>query len=330
MESSSHPADRMSRYEPGLGLLGRLPRELRDQIYDLCHQKKHYTNALCYEFTMYGRRSNSGKVRFKICAPLPQLRLLNKTLTHEYDSRAPANTTMCIGAIVRHSYAIKLDQNIASEDALYLSLFTKEEEEASRHENLNVMRFEIAGVLTRSLQTGYFEHTAEKPSFRSVRLCLRFYDDPPSDLEGFNRVFGNLNISYTEDESEYGEALNLIEVVLLSDGWPLSTDEVPVIGNWTLQGVFKFNGVASGVYEWPENAVPSDQSGARGSESNGGSDGEASGAAEKIEDSNDSEDASQGSDMDWQYDGKSEDLKISDESGKDHGVRDELEILFNA
>jgi hypothetical protein len=89
-------------------------------------------------------------------------------------------------------------------------------------------------------------------------------------------------------------------------------------------------GVASGVYEWPENAVPSDQSSDGGSESDGGSDGEESGAAEKIEDSNDSEDASQGSDMDWQYDGKSEDLKISDESGKDHGVRDELEILFNA
>jgi hypothetical protein len=75
--------------------------------------------------------------------------------------------------------------------------------------------------------------------------------------------------------------------------------------------------------------VPSDQSGARGSESDGGSDGEASGAAEKIENSNDSEDASQGGEMDWQYDGKSEDLKISDESGKDHGVGDELEFLFN-
>jgi hypothetical protein len=249
MEGSSHPDDRMSRDEPGLGLLGRLPRELRDQIYDLCHQEKHYTNALCYEFTMYGRRSNPGTVRFKIRALLPQLRLLSKTLAHEYDSRAPANTTMCIGAIVRHSYAFKLDQNIASEDSLYLPLFTKEEEEASRHENLKVIRFEIAGVLTYSLKTGYFEHTAGKPSFRSVRLCLRFYDDPPSDLEGFNLVFGNLDISYTEDESEYGKALNLIEVVLISGGWPLGTDEVPVIGTWTPQGGFKFNGVASGVYE---------------------------------------------------------------------------------
>lgn len=218
-------------------------------VYDLCYQGNHYTNEMCYEHTMYGTRRNPGTVRFKIRAPLPHLRLLNKQLAQEYDSRAPANTTMCIGAIVRDSYTFRLDQNTASKDALYHTLFTKEDEEASRHPNLKVIRFEIAGILTYSLQTGYFEHTAEKPSSRSVRLCLRFYDDPPSDLEGFNRVFGDFDISYTEDESEYGKALHLIEVVLLPGRRPLATDEVPVIGTWTPQGGFKFNGVASAVYE---------------------------------------------------------------------------------
>ena len=240
----------MSRYEPGLGLVGTLPRELRGQIYDLCRREKHYTNALCYEFTMYGRSSNPGTVRFKIRAPLPQMRLLSRTFTHEYDSRAPANTTMCTSAMMRDSYTFKLDQNASKEkDALYLSLSTKEDEEASRHENLKVMRFEIAGVLTYFLKTGYFEQIAEKPSRGSVRLCLRFYDDPLSDLEGFNRVFGNLEISYTEHQGIYEKSLDLIEVVLLSGGWPLVADEVPVIGTWAPQGGFKFNGVASGVYE---------------------------------------------------------------------------------
>jgi hypothetical protein len=179
MENNIKPADLVSSLdEPGLGLLSRLPRTVRDQIYDLCHQNKNYTNALCYQSTVYRKRTNPGTIRFKIRAPLPQLRLLSKQITHEYDSRAPAVTTMTMGAMMRGSYTFKLDQN-ASEDALYLSLFTKEDEEASRRENLKVMRFEIAGVLTHSLQTIYFERIAETPSPGSVRLCLRFYDDRP-------------------------------------------------------------------------------------------------------------------------------------------------------
>jgi hypothetical protein len=108
----------------------------------------------------------------------------------------------------------------------------------------------------------------------------------------------------------------LIEVVLQSGGWPLVADEVPVIGTWTPQGGFKFNGVASGVYEWPGTAVLAAES----DDSGGESDGEAGGVAEeKTGDLNDLDDASQGSEMDWQFDEKLEDLKLSDESSKGDG-----------
>jgi hypothetical protein len=316
MENNIKPADLVSSLdEPGLGLLSRLPRTVRDQIYDLCYQNKNHTNALCYQSTVYRRRTNPGTVRFKIRAPLPQLRLLSKTVTQEYNSRAPVNTTMTMGTMMRGSYTFKLDQN-ASEDALYLPLFTKEDEEASRHENLKVMRFEIAGVLTHSLQTIYFERIAEAPSPGFVRLCLRFYDDPPSDLEGFMRVFSDLEISYTEEGDKDDKVLHLIEVVLQSGGWPLVADEVPVIGTWASQGGFKFNGVASGVYEWPETAVLAAESAG----SDGESDGEADGVAEeKTGDPNDLDDASQGSEMEWQFDEKVEELKLSDESSKGDG-----------
>jgi hypothetical protein len=78
MEGNFNPDSRMSHDEPGLGLMSRLPRELRDKIYDLCHQDKHYTNELWYQSTLYRRRNNPGTVSIKIHAPLPQLRLLSK------------------------------------------------------------------------------------------------------------------------------------------------------------------------------------------------------------------------------------------------------------
>jgi hypothetical protein len=316
MEGNIKPADLASSLdEPGLGLLSRLPRALRDKIYDLCHQNKNYTNALCHQSAVYRRRTNPGTVRVKIRAPLPQLRLLSKTITHEYDSRAPANTIMTMGAMMRDSYKFKLDQN-APKDALFLPLFTKEDEGASRHENLEVMLFEIAGVSTHSLQTIYFERIAETPAPGSVRLCLRFYDDPPSDLEGFMRVFGSLEVSYTDEQAKDDKVLHLIEVVLQSGGWPLVADEVPVIGTWTPEAGFKLNGVASGVYDWPEPAVTWDESSDGCSDSDGGNDGEADGMAdEKTEDPNDLDDASQGSEMDWQFDGKFEDFGLICELG---------------
>jgi hypothetical protein len=134
------------------------------------------------------------------------------------------------------------------------------------------------------------------------------------------RVFGDLEVSYTEEGDKDDKVLHLIEVVLQSGGWPLVADEVPVIGTWTPQGGFKFNGVASGVYEWPEPAVIWDESSDRGSEGDGDSGGEADDATEeKTEYPNDLDDASQGSEMDWQFDEKFEDLKLSDESSKGDG-----------
>jgi hypothetical protein len=320
MEGDSNLVDRMPHDEPGLGLLSRVPRELRDKIYDLCHQDKHYTNKLCYESSRNLIPTNPGTVRIKIHAPLPQLRLLSKQLTHEYDSRAPANAVMFNGAIMRDSYSFELDQN-APKDAMYLPRFTKEEEAASRHDNLSVTRFEIAGILSYSLETEYLGRIAETPPLGSVRLSLRFYDDPPSDLQGFMEVFGDLQMSYTEGRRAGGQQLlRLVEVTLLAGGWPLTVDKVPVIGTWTPQDGFKFNGVASGVYEWRETPGISDQS--SDSDSDGGSDGEgdcaADGATEETpEDSNDSDDASQsGSEMDRQFDEKSDNLEASDESDK--------------
>jgi hypothetical protein len=301
MEGNFERVDRLSHDDPGLGAFSKLPIELREKIYDLCHQDKHYTNMLWYESSRYVRRTKPGTVRIKIHAPLPQLRLLSKTVTREYDSRAPANAVMFIGAIMRDSYTFKLDQNLPK-DALYPTHFTKEEEAASRHDNLSVTRLEIDGVLTTSLQTIFFDRIVETPPAGSVRLSLRFYDDPPSDLQGFMRVFGDLEISYTEGQGEDGRLLNLIEVTLLAGGWPLTADEVPVIGTWTPQDGFMFNGVASGVYEWPETPVIWDQSGNRGNDGGSGSDDEKHGAAEEnAGDLDESGKASQsGDEMDWQ------------------------------
>jgi hypothetical protein len=208
---------------------------------------------------------------------------------------------MLIGAVMRDSYSFKLDQN-APKGALYPPYFTKEEDAATRHDNLNVTRFEIAGVLTTSLQTIYFDRIAQTPPAGSVRLCLRFYDDPPADLQGFMRVFGGLEMSYTDEHGKEDQILRLVEVVLLAGGWPLTVDEAPVIGTWTPQDGFKFNGVASGVYEWPETPVIWDQSGNSGNDSGSGSNGEMEGATEEeAKDSNDSGEASQsGDEMDWQ------------------------------
>jgi hypothetical protein len=185
---------------------------------------------------------------------------------------------------------------------MYLTRSTKEEEAASRHDNLSVTRFEIAGILTHSLETEYLGRIAETPPVGSVRLSLRFYDDPPSDLQGFMRVFGDLEMSYTEGQGEEGRLLSLIEVTLLAGGWPLTADEVPVIGTWTPQDGFKFNGVASGVYEWPETPVIWDQSGNGAGDGGSGSNGEKDGAAEEdAGDLDDSGEASQsGDEMDWQ------------------------------
>jgi hypothetical protein len=205
---------------------------------------------------------------------------------------------MFLGIMLRDMYIFKFDQN-ASENALYLPLCTQADEEASRPGNLKVMRFEVAGALTHTLQTTYFERAGETLPPGSVRLCLRFYDDPPSDLAGFMRVFGDLEMSYTDTTARVVTSLDLKEVVLLSGEWPLATDEVPVIGTWTPQSGFKFNAVPSGVYDRPETQVLAAQSDDSDGDRDGEGDSEEDGATEEnSEDPNDLDNASQGREMD--------------------------------
>jgi hypothetical protein len=65
---------------PSLGMLGRLPQEIRDYIWDLCYQEKEYEICLCDELS-------PGTVNFCVNALLPQLRLISKQCTFEYNQR---------------------------------------------------------------------------------------------------------------------------------------------------------------------------------------------------------------------------------------------------
>lgn len=56
---------------PSLGLLGRLPRTVRDTIYDLCYQEKRYRVDL-------RRRKSPRVLHFSINALLPQIRLVSR------------------------------------------------------------------------------------------------------------------------------------------------------------------------------------------------------------------------------------------------------------
>ena len=285
----------------------------------MCHQDKHYTSKLIW---VDDEHTDPSTVRVKVHAPLPQLRLLSKQLTHEYDSRAPANTILFAGANMSHRHTFKLDQN-ATKSVVLPPYYSREDERRSRHQNLKFMRFEIAGALTRSIQTTFFERVAEIPAPGSVRLCLRFHDAPP-DIEYFMRIFGDLEISYSEQGKD-DQPLRLVDVVLLSGGWPLSLEMALVVRTWTPRGGFVFDGVAPGVpvHEWPET---SDESSDSGSDNDSDCDGEADGATEEeTEDANESDEASQsGSKTDYQSESneKLEDLKLADGVGNHAGEGD--------
>jgi len=70
LENPSTPED--PREDPGLGVLSKLSRELRDGIYDLCTREKHYEV-----------RANNGPLRFQVHAPLTNLRLVSKAFSSD-------------------------------------------------------------------------------------------------------------------------------------------------------------------------------------------------------------------------------------------------------
>lgn len=83
----------MLRKRTSLGLLSRLSREIRDAIYDLCHQEKGCS---------INRRpeNNPGTLRFFINVQLSQMRLVNSQLKSEYESRAHSNAIMVQGGLM--------------------------------------------------------------------------------------------------------------------------------------------------------------------------------------------------------------------------------------
>ena len=71
------------------GFIKTLPRELRDEIYDLVSQPKEETH---------------GYYHFKTLKAVPNLRLVNSQVQKEYDERPPLNTHLEVTQCYRYDW----------------------------------------------------------------------------------------------------------------------------------------------------------------------------------------------------------------------------------
>ena len=263
---ASLPLPEKPHDNPSLGLLGRLPRKIRDTIYDLCHQDKRYSINL-------RRRKNPGTLHFTISALLPQMRLTSRTVMFEYNLRCPAKAVMIRGGLMRRHYLFNFAQSpyVAKgatdrRGETYLSEHKLHNLQTDR----KVLLFEVAGIATNDFTTNdYTEHTAWLKNCHIVKLSdyklfkasLRFFDDLDANRTDFLRVFGNFQISFTREYDECPEGYEkcpvdhldckIFEVTLHSGEHELNQqcENVPTIGKWTPQDGFKFNGTPHGLFD---------------------------------------------------------------------------------
>lgn len=169
----------VSHDNPSLGLLDRLPREIRDAIWDQRYQEKNYNICL--------RRKNShGTVNFSVNALLPQLRLVSKQCRTEYNLRCPAKAVLIRGGLMRTHYNFKIEQRHTREGTTNpLSESYLRAHKLSTPGPKKLLLFEIAGIQTYEFTTDdYTENThwlknsnVAEPPEGSFTASLRFYDD---------------------------------------------------------------------------------------------------------------------------------------------------------
>jgi hypothetical protein len=202
MEGHSMPVDpclenpslqEKPRVNPSLALLDRLPRGLRDTIYDLCHQVKKYDLHL--------RHGNiPGTLRFRINAPLPQMRLINSLIKAEYESRAPASAVMVNGGLVRCGYTSSLNRRCPV--LIFPPLWSKLSEKIQQLENTKIMLFELSVIKIHESTTKSIwmaRSGLSTPPDRSFAVSLHFYDRLSTDRNEFMRVFGEFYFGYTQE-----------------------------------------------------------------------------------------------------------------------------------
>ena len=229
------------REHTSLGLLEKIPLEIRDTIYDLCVQEKQYEiEQLC------------GPLRFQVHAPLSQCRLISKTFSREYQARAPANALLILGKF-RGGYTFQLGDSATKhmQDSQNVPTPRDYKNTVAQYGDLKVTPFEVAGLrcpipspphvlVNRMLTT----------PVGSFGLDLRFYQDPRSDILGFRRVFDDLRAGWTPESTRLRVgpgALPLHDVnFFLKEDWSSQyyRSELPVVGMWTPKGGFAFDKVA--------------------------------------------------------------------------------------
>ena len=231
---------------PGLGLLSRLPKELRDGIWDLCTQEKHY------EVDEYG------PFRFQVHAPLSHLRLVSKAFTLDYESHAPANAIMMIGSTL-NGYTFQLGHNAPKHVQWPKHIQSPTRKLVTPPGNLKSTTFEIAGFRTETPKSPwYLVNMRPRTPAGTFGLVLRFFQDPRADLAGFMRVFDDFRVSWTCRPNLSGSlistfkpaAMQLHDVMfLLSGHWETRymCDTLPEVGTRTPEGGFEFNDAPDGI-----------------------------------------------------------------------------------
>jgi hypothetical protein len=227
--------------DPGLGLMTRLPKMLRDGIYDMCIQEKRY------------EISDNGPVCFQVHAPLSHLRLVSKKFKSDYESRAPAHALL-ITSGTGDRYTFQLGDSAPKHvPAPNDRRGPKETEIPAQYNNLNIVPFGLPGTRTETPKPVHWFNTRPQTPTGTFGPVLRFYKDPRSDLAGFLRVFDNMCFSHTQNrywERLEPEALRLDKVTfLLSRDWGMGNyeEELPEIATWTAEDGFEFNGAADGI-----------------------------------------------------------------------------------
>jgi hypothetical protein len=246
-----------------LGLLGLLPRELRDTIWDQCYQEKEYDICL-------RRKKSPGTVNFSINALLPQLRLVSKQVNIEYNLRCPAKAVLIRGGLMRTHYNFKTEQrNTRQGTTNPLGEFYLRAHNLSTPKKL--LLFEIAGIQTHDFTTDdYTENThwlknnnVAEPPEGSFTASLRFYDDldDKANRAEFMRVFNNFQINFQQESEDMSilrqpgatrwEYRSVAEVTVHSGERALNNlcKHLPTIGKWTPEDGFEFNGTPHGLID---------------------------------------------------------------------------------
>jgi hypothetical protein len=230
-----------ARDDPGLGLMATLPKELRDEIYDLCTQEKQYDIEQCI-----------GPLRFQVHAPLSHCRLISKTFSREYEARAPANTLLILGKF-RGGYTFQLGDGASKHipDPQTFPTPGDYTNTVAQYGDLKVTPFDVAGLRCEipSPPQVLVNRMPTTPA-GTFGLDLRLYQDPRSDFLGFRRVFSDLSTDFTPGHTRLGPgALPLHDLNFVLEGdWDSQYNryDLPVVGTWTPKGGLTFNKVADG------------------------------------------------------------------------------------